>query len=104
MGEGLQELLLKNIYYIEAQKHGILIHTTNGTKRCNCSMTEIENSLSGKWFYRCHNAFIVNLDEIETIKGTLLFIKNGEDIDISRRRVADFKKVYLKRQYECANG
>lgn len=104
VGEARQELTLKNIYYFEAQKHGVLIYTSLGIKRCNDSMAEMEHKLDNKWFYRCHNSFIVNLDEIESLKGSVIYMKNGDDIDISRRKVSEFKKVFLKRQYECANG
>lgn len=104
VGEAQQEVALKNIYYFEAQRHGVLIYTTLGVKRCNDSMSEMEQKLDNKWFYRCHNSFIVNLDEIESLKGTVIYMKNGNDIDISRRKVSEFKKVFLKRQYECANG
>lgn len=104
VGELQQELALKNIYYFEAQKHGVIICTSLGKKRCNDSMAEMEQKLDNKWFYRCHNSFIVNLDEIESLKGTIINMKNGDDIDISRRKVSEFKKVFLKRQYECANG
>lgn len=104
VGEAQQELALKNIYYFEAQKHGILIYTSLGVKRINDSMAEMEQKLDNKWFYRCHNSFIVNLDEIEALKGTVIYMKNGDDIDISRRKVSEFKKTFLKRQYECANG
>lgn len=104
VGEAKQELALKNIYYFEAQKHGVIICTSLGKKRCNDSMAEMEQKLDNKWFYRCHNSFIVNLDEIESLKGAIINMKNGDDIDISRRKVSEFKKAFLKRQYECANG
>lgn len=104
VGEARQELALKNIYYLEAQKHGVLIYTSLGVKRCNESMAEMEQKLDQGWFYRCHNSFIVNLDEIESLRGTIINMKNGNEIDISRRKISEFKKTYLKRQYECANG
>lgn len=104
VGEGQREFVLKNIYYIETEKHCILIHTRYGVKRCSNSMADMERILDNKWFYRCHNSYIVNLDEIKTIKDSIIFMNNGEDIDISKRKIWEFKKVYLKRQYECANA
>lgn len=101
---GLRELTLKNIIYIESAIHSVRIHTQHGTMRCMNSMAEMEAALEGKWFFRCHNAFIVNLDEIKCIDSKIVYMSNGADIDISRRRIGEFKKVYLERQFECANA
>lgn len=101
---GIRELALKNIIYIESGKHCILIHTNYGNIRCSSSLSEMESILIDKWFYRCHNAFIVNLDEIKSMDSKIAYMSNGEDIDISRRRLRNFKRAYLARQFECANA
>lgn len=104
VGEGKQKIRLKDIYYIEAEKHCTLIHTKFGSKKSNITMSEIENSICKDWFYRCHKSFIVNLDEISKCDGKIIYMKNGDDFDISRRKLAEFNKIYLSRKYECANG
>ena len=67
-------------------------------------MLEIENNICKGWFYRCHKSFIVNLDEISKCDGKIVYMKNGDDLDISRRKMPEFNKIYLNRKYECANG
>ena len=89
---------------METQKHYILVHTKHGTIQCNNKMQEIEKVLPENWFFRCHNAFIINLDEISHIKGRIVYLSNGADADISHRKVKEFKKVYFDRQFDCANA
>lgn len=104
IGDGSREVVLKNIIYIETEKHYILVHTKQGTIKCSNNMCDIEEMLQGKWFCRCHNVFIVNLDEISSIKDRIVYLSNGADIDISHRRMSHFKKMYMNRQFECANA
>lgn len=104
ISEGVQEFVLKNIVYIETGRHCILIHTKQGAKRCSNSMSEIESMLPEECFYRCHNAFIVNLDEINDFRTNMLLMSNGESVEVSKRKISDFKRIYIKRQYVLANA
>ena len=104
IGEGTRKITLKNIIYIETEKHYILIHTCQRTLKCSNRLKDIENMLQDKWFCRCHNAYIVNLDEIVSIEDQIAYLSNGDDIDISHRKLNQFKKLYISRQYECANA
>lgn len=103
IGGGVQKLTLKNIIYIETEKHYILIHTKQDNIRCSNKMQEIEELLPGNWFSRCHHAYIVNLDEIRKIDKRIVYLNNGDDIDVSERKTQQFKKAYLNRLFECAN-
>lgn len=104
IGDSPREIVLKNIIYIETEKHYVLVHTKQGTIKCSNNMKDIEDMLQGKWFCRCHNVFIVNLDEIKRIEDRIAYLSNGDDIDISYRRMSHFRKMYISRQYECANA
>lgn len=104
ISEGVQEIALKDIIYIETGRHFTMIYTKHGEKRCSNSMSEIEGMLSEEYFYRCHNAFIVNMDEINEFKNNMLVMSNGEKVEVSKRKISDFKKVYIKRQYVLANA
>lgn len=104
IGEGTRKITLKNIIYIETEKHYILIHTRQRTLKCSNRLKDIEIMLQDKWFCRCHNVYIVNLDEIVSIEDKIAYLSNGDDIDISHRKLNQFKKLYINRQYECANA
>ncbi len=100
---GMRELTLKKIVYVETEKHYILFHTKQGVVKCSDNMKDVEKILPTEWFCRCHNAFIVNLDEIARIEDRIVYLSNGEDIDVSQRKLNQFKKLYVDRQFECAN-
>lgn len=103
IGGGIKELELKNIIFFETEKHYVVIHTKQGSIKSNSNMTDIEEMLPKEWFCRCHNVFIVNLDEIQRIDNRIIYLSNGDDIDVSHRRMKQFKQEYFNRQYECAN-
>lgn len=103
IGEGVRGIALKNIVYIETEKHYVLIHTKQGICKCSNYMKEVEEMLPRDWFCRCHNVYIVNLDEIYRMNDRMVYLSNGDNIDVSYRRMSEFKKLYINRQYECAN-
>lgn len=103
IGGGIKELELKNIIFFETEKHYILVHTKQGVLKCNNNMRDIENMLPNQWFYRCHKTYIINLDEIKRIDRKIVYLNDGNDVDISRRKVNQFKEIYFNRQYKQLN-
>ncbi len=103
IGNGSRKIALKNIIYIETEKHYVVVHTKQGDVKCSHYLKDVEALLPENRFCRCHDAFIVNLDEISRIHDKIVYLSNGDDIDVSYRKFGQFKKLYLNRQYECAN-
>ena len=103
IGDGPRKIALKNIIYVETEKHYVLIHLRQTTIKCKNTLQEVENMLKHNCFARCHNAYIVNLDEIVHMRDGIIYLSNDKDIDVSKRRMTQFKKQYLNRQCECAN-
>jgi len=103
IGDGPRQIALKNIIYVETEKHYVLIHLRKITAKCKNTMYEVESMLPEGWFTRCHNVYIVNLDEVKRIEERIVHLSNGETIQVSSRRRRQFTKLYLNRQCECAN-
>ena len=103
IGGGPHKVVLKNIIYIETEGHYIVIHTRQGSFKCSNKMQDIESLLPPNCFSRCHKAYIVNLDEITHMDNRIVYLSDGSNIDVSRRKIVKFRKDYLNRQYECAN-
>ena len=103
IGDGPRQIALKNIIYVETEKHYVLIHLHHMTIKCKNAMYEVESMLPDNCFARCHNVYIVNLDEIKSLGDGIVYLSNGRDVDVSKRRIRQFKKKYLNRQCECAN-
>ena len=104
IGEGVYNISLKDIVYVEGSNYTVSIHMKQGIKRCNCSLKEFQQRLCDKWFFRCHKSFIVNLDEVDTYKDLIVYMKDGSNLDISQRKLWEFKRVYLKRIYDCGSA
>lgn len=103
IGVGPRRIALKNIIYIETEKHYVVIHTHQESIKCKNRMQEIESMLPDNSFSRCHNAYIVNLDKISHIENSRAYLVNGNNIEIAQRKIWQVRKAYFNRQYECAN-
>lgn len=103
IGDGPRKIALKNIFFIETEKHYVVAHTHQGPIKCNNKLQELESILPQNSFNRCHNTYIVNLDKIKRIDGCMIDMMNDKRVEVSLRRLRQFKKAYQDRQYECAN-
>ncbi|MDG1331324.1 MAG: response regulator [Crocinitomicaceae bacterium] len=74
----LIKLKNKEIYYIEALKDYVVIHTIESRYTIHSTMKDIERKMGKEEFVRIHRSFIVRLDKIATIEYPNLTL---EDID-----------------------
>ena len=86
----------KAILYFESVDKRTFCYTSEAVYECPLRLYEIEDALSGRYFVRVSKSVVVNLMKVESIKPALngrymCRLKNGEDIIISRKYVADFK-------------
>ena len=88
---------------METEKHYVAVHLRQMTIKCKNTMQEVESMLPPNCFMRCHNVYIVNLDEIINVGDGIVYLSNGCKVEVSKRRMTQFKKQYLNRQCECAN-
>jgi len=74
----LVKLNSEDIYYIEALKDYVVIHTSDARYTIHSTMKDIDAKMGNKDFVRVHRSFIVRLDKISTIEYPNLTL---EDID-----------------------
>ncbi|MBY1533384.1 LytTR family DNA-binding domain-containing protein [Clostridioides difficile] len=87
----INKILINSIMYIEVRKKVLTIHTKNDTYYTKNSMDKIELELEKYNFFRCHKSYLINLEYIQFIcKNTVVI--NGEDIPVSKYRMANLKK------------
>lgn len=77
-----------DIYYIELVKRKLIIHTKSGPVACLRTVQYMEEQLPDT-FFRCHNAFLVNLHAVESVRGSDIVVA-GNTIPISKHRRKDF--------------
>lgn len=94
-GEWLK-LSLSKIYYIEAQGHRIIIHTADGNVESTSfgTLSEYEETLKGKGFYRCYKCYLVNLRNVYDIKETCE-LKDGTKLEIGRGKKKEFRRILM---------
>jgi DNA-binding LytR/AlgR family response regulator len=90
----------KDIFYFEVLDHSIKIQMRNNTYEYRGSLKSIEEMLSGSYFIRPHNSFLINLEHVVSASQTEFIMKDNHKIAISRKRKDDVFKAlrqYLRR-------
>lgn len=101
--KGKYSVAINNIIYVETHKHNTIVHLRSGIHECIDSMQDMCGKLEKEGFFKCHQSFLVNLDDVESYSKEDVFLKNGEKIMLSKRQRKDFEDAYFKRIFKCAN-
>ncbi len=72
----LNKIRLTDIYYLEAKKDYVVIHTTDNVYTVHATMKEMMLVLPSSFFIRTHRSYIVNIDKVFSIKYPDLIIEN----------------------------
>lgn len=85
------------LLYIEGMQNYLKLHLIDKTIVIHQTMTAIEELLPQDSFFRIHKSYLVNINHIESISGTRLFV-NKKELPISRMRKETLLKevVYKK--------
>lgn len=76
----LVKLKTSDIFYIEALKDYVVIHTEDTRYTIHSTMKEIESKMGAVEFIRVHRSFIVRLDKIASIEFPNLTLENDKKI------------------------
>jgi DNA-binding LytR/AlgR family response regulator len=76
----LVKLKTSDIFFIEALKDYVVIHTTDTRYTIHSTMKDIENKMGTAEFIRVHRSFIVRLDKIASIEFPNLTMENDKKI------------------------
>jgi len=76
----LVKLKTEDIYYIEALKDYVVIHTTDTRYTIHSTMKDIEIKMGITDFIRVHRSFIVRLDKIASIEFPNLTLENDKKV------------------------
>jgi two-component system LytT family response regulator len=90
---------VKDIILIEAVENYVSLFTLNESHLLLQKISDIEDKLNPKHFFRIHRSYIVNLDFVESIhtwkkSGYRVRLKNGKELPLGRRRVKTFKLAF----------
>jgi DNA-binding LytR/AlgR family response regulator len=74
----LVKLNTKDVYFIEALKDYVVIHTEDTRFTIHSTMKEIESKLSQQEFLRVHRSYIVRMDKIAVIEYPSLILEDNK--------------------------
>ena len=86
---------LGNIYYMESQKHKIVLYAKDGKLEYYAKIGELEEELQGQ-FCRIHKGYLVNLSYVDEYSRTEIILTNGDKLPLSKYKYEDFVKAYLR--------
>lgn len=95
IGDVTERIYFNNILFIATEGRKTRVHLREFTYLSSTKMKEYEQKLDGR-FFRCHAAYIVNMDCIRKIKGTEILLDNGEIVYISKGRKCAFSNAFTK--------
>ncbi|NBH86357.1 DNA-binding response regulator [bacterium C-53] len=82
------------ILYIESKGKKAEIHTVRQTVEIYAAMDELVGQL-GEEFYRCHRAYIVNMDCITEYDGESITLTGGDRVYLAKKKYGEFVKAYM---------
>ena len=87
------------IYFEAAKKHSIvrLKKTDYLSETCyesSLSLSDYTAQIKNPSFFRTHKSYFVNMRCIKKIDNNVITLSNGEKVEISRRRSAEFNNAY----------
>lgn len=95
-GEKCWFVTLSDVFLFESQGNYIQVFFNDQKPLMLKSLNLLEERLDPKKFFRANRKHIVNMEYIEKIEtwfngGLMLHLKNGQEIEVSRRQAAKFK-------------
>ncbi len=91
----------EKLIYLEAKVNYTYLHTADKKYISAKTLKEYEGRLSEQKFIRIHKSHMVNMDFVEKLtkedNKPVLLLKTGEKLDVSRRRIKQFKEVISKK-------
>lgn len=90
-------LRVSDIIYIEKYKNYSYIQTKFERYPVKSSLSYYEKLLSEYGFIRCHDGYIVNINNIYKMYNKCILLNNDENIPMSRNKCKMVKEAFLKR-------
>lgn len=100
VGDGLIFCNTQDIAYCQAESNYTHVVLVDGKKHLVAkTLKELDDTLSGKDFFRVHNSYLININHIVKLvkgEGGYILMPDGAQITISRTRRDDFFKQFAK--------
>lgn len=88
----VQRVALSKIMYFESDVRKIRIHLKREIIEFYAKMDEVEEVVKGKWFFRCHQSYLINKNYVTSVMRNAITI-DGIAIPISRKYQKTMKEI-----------
>lgn len=95
--EGVKEILIADICYIESQKHKLIFHVLHHEQKIYTLYDKLDNfdeKLEAYDFIRVHKSFLVNIMYIKSIGNYKVKMQEGELLPVPREKFQQVKEKY----------
>lgn len=99
-----EKYAIKDILYIESNKHYIDIHMQEKIQQFRGRISDCEKGLGDYGFVRVHKGYLVNIRYIESFLPDAVVLDNKERIPVSRNRIEEARVQYMRGVERFING
>ena len=97
--DGMIFVTTDDILYCEAESNYTTVVLNDRKIVVSKTLKEIDEALSGADFFRIHNSFLININQIQKFvrgDGGYVIMNDGKSVGISRSRRQDFMEMFSK--------
>lgn len=91
-----EQLLHREIHYVESQNRCCILHTDLGEKSVYLRLDVLEEQLADPRFLRCHRSFLVNMDQIIGIEKREFILADQQRIPMNREQAKQLQQQYAR--------
>lgn len=85
----------RDIFYLESEKRTVILHSRGEDWTVYRKLDDVQKELPD-YFLRCHQSYLVNMNEIKSLMPLRLKLFNGAEIPISRPKYKEAKETFLR--------
>lgn len=85
----------RDILYFESEKRTVILHGRHDSWTIYRKLDDVQKELPG-YFLRCHQSYLVNMNEIKSLKPLRVDLYQGDMIPISRPKYKEAKERFLE--------
>lgn len=97
--EGFQVVMTQNVLYIKSDNNYSEFHLEDGSKVFSSrTLKDYERLLTPSGFFRIHRSYLINISKVtgySSVDGSFVKIGVHLEIPIGRRKLAQFRKLFL---------
>ncbi len=90
----IRKIRLTDIIYLEVLDHDMRFVLPSESITCRITMKQLDESLRGRGFFRCHKGFTVSFDHVRLVAASGIIMDNGDEVPLSKHRRKEFLEAY----------